>query len=184
MEDRERSLIVACACQPDTQRLAQAASVRTRAECWSQLTAVQRLGVRLLKHSPRHRNLDLRCVVAASCCIDASSATLYCNCGIYKAARRISVDTETNANRRLTPTANRLSCCSAAGWSSLVARRAHNPKVAGSNPAPAIHKRPVIQMTGRLCFCQVARSTRSTRAMASRQSSRSQHRRRARCWTG
>ena len=24
-----------------------------------------------------------------------------------------------------------------AGWSSLVARRAHNPKVAGSNPAPA-----------------------------------------------
>ena len=26
---------------------------------------------------------------------------------------------------------------SAAGWSSLVARRAHNPKVAGSNPAPA-----------------------------------------------
>ena len=27
-----------------------------------------------------------------------------------------------------------------AGWSSLVARRAHNPKVAGSNPAPAIKK--------------------------------------------
>ncbi len=26
-----------------------------------------------------------------------------------------------------------------AGWSSSVARRAHNPKVAGSNPAPAIH---------------------------------------------
>ena len=24
------------------------------------------------------------------------------------------------------------------GWSSLVARRAHNPKVVGSNPAPAI----------------------------------------------
>jgi hypothetical protein len=24
-----------------------------------------------------------------------------------------------------------------AGWSSLVARRAHNPKVVGSNPAPA-----------------------------------------------
>jgi hypothetical protein len=31
---------------------------------------------------------------------------------------------------------------SAAGWSSLVARRAHNPKVAGSNPAPAIEKGP------------------------------------------
>ena len=29
-----------------------------------------------------------------------------------------------------------------AGWSSQVARRAHNPKVAGSNPAPAISRRP------------------------------------------
>ena len=28
-----------------------------------------------------------------------------------------------------------------AGWSSLVARRAHNPKVAGSNPAPATTSR-------------------------------------------
>ncbi len=27
--------------------------------------------------------------------------------------------------------------CGDAGWSSLVARRAHNPKVVGSNPAPA-----------------------------------------------
>ena len=27
-----------------------------------------------------------------------------------------------------------------AGWSSLAARRAHNPKVAGSNPAPATNK--------------------------------------------
>jgi len=26
---------------------------------------------------------------------------------------------------------------SVAGWSSLAARRAHNPKVVGSNPAPA-----------------------------------------------
>ena len=30
-----------------------------------------------------------------------------------------------------------------AGWSSLVARRAHNPKVVGSNPSPAIMK-PVL----------------------------------------
>src|SRR5690554_2520456 len=30
----------------------------------------------------------------------------------------------------------------AAGWSSLVARRAHNPKVAGSNPAPATNESP------------------------------------------
>ena len=29
-----------------------------------------------------------------------------------------------------------------AGWSSLVARRAHNPKVAGSNPAPATQESP------------------------------------------
>ena len=28
-----------------------------------------------------------------------------------------------------------------AGWSSLVARRAHNPKVVGSNPAPATIKK-------------------------------------------
>ena len=32
-------------------------------------------------------------------------------------------------------------CPSDAGWSSQVARRAHNPKVAGSNPAPAIRRR-------------------------------------------
>ena len=39
-----------------------------------------------------------------------------------------------------------------AGWSSLVARRAHNPKVVGSNPAPAtnmarfltLHLRPLV----------------------------------------
>ena len=31
-----------------------------------------------------------------------------------------------------------------AGWSSLVARRAHNPKVVGSNPAPATTKRSEI----------------------------------------
>ncbi|SUZ59812.1 uncharacterized protein METZ01_LOCUS12666 [marine metagenome] len=29
-----------------------------------------------------------------------------------------------------------------AGWSSLVARWAHNPKVAGSNPAPATKNKP------------------------------------------
>ncbi len=28
-------------------------------------------------------------------------------------------------------------CAVVAGWSSLAARRAHNPKVVGSNPAPA-----------------------------------------------
>ncbi len=34
-----------------------------------------------------------------------------------------------------------------AGWSSLVARRAHNPKVGGSNPPPAITiNGPVVQL--------------------------------------
>ena len=28
-----------------------------------------------------------------------------------------------------------------AGWSSMVARRAHNPKVVGSNPAPATNNK-------------------------------------------
>ena len=36
----------------------------------------------------------------------------------------------------------------AAGWSSLVARRAHNPKVAGSNPAPATKKALVRVLLG------------------------------------
>ena len=31
-----------------------------------------------------------------------------------------------------------------AGWSSLVARRAHNPEVEGSNPSPATKKGPVV----------------------------------------
>ncbi len=33
--------------------------------------------------------------------------------------------------------------CDAAGWSSLVARRAHNPKVVGSNPSPATKENPL-----------------------------------------
>ena len=31
--------------------------------------------------------------------------------------------------------------CNIAGWSSPVARRAHNPKVVGSNPAPATNQK-------------------------------------------
>ena len=37
-----------------------------------------------------------------------------------------------------------------AGWSSLAARRAHNPKVAGSNPAPATK---YFLGSGRALFC-------------------------------
>ena len=44
-----------------------------------------------------------------------------------------------------------------AGWSSPVARWAHNPKVAGSNPAPAT-KFPLgnelVEETGSFCFRQ------------------------------
>ena len=37
-----------------------------------------------------------------------------------------------------------------AGWSSLVARRAHNPKVVGSNPAPATKKNAQVIRPGNL----------------------------------
>src|SRR6185312_4909855 len=46
-----------------------------------------------------------------------------------------------------------------AGWSSLVARRAHNPKVAGSNPAPATLRRKGARF-GRL-FCLDAGARRN-----------------------
>ena len=42
----------------------------------------------------------------------------------------------------LNPDGRRYTAGRDAGWSSLVARRAHNPEVAGSNPAPATGKAP------------------------------------------
>ena len=39
-----------------------------------------------------------------------------------------------------------------AGWSSLAARRAHNPKVAGSNPAPATNQAKRPREDGAFCF--------------------------------
>src|SRR6185436_19809606 len=39
-----------------------------------------------------------------------------------------------------------------AGWSSLVARRAHNPKVACSNHAPATLRGPQVERLAGLCF--------------------------------
>src|SRR3569623_1775805 len=39
-----------------------------------------------------------------------------------------------------------------AGWSSPVARQAHNLKVAGSNPAPATNKKPALA-NARRAFC-------------------------------
>src|SRR3954447_18160168 len=47
--------------------------------------------------------------------------------------------------------AARYNAASDAGWSSQVARRAHNPEVAGSNPAPATRKAPE---TGLLFFSE------------------------------
>ena len=46
----------------------------------------------------------------------------------------------------LNPDGRRYTAGRDAGWSSLVARRAHNPEVAGSNPAPAI--REALQLQG------------------------------------
>ncbi len=37
-----------------------------------------------------------------------------------------------------------------AGWSSLEARRAHNPKVIGSNPVPAIRKQNVFKQIAQI----------------------------------
>ena len=46
-----------------------------------------------------------------------------------------------------------------AGWSSLVARRAHNPKVVGSNPAPATkHQKRLLERVAffvRACFIKI-----------------------------
>ncbi len=45
-----------------------------------------------------------------------------------------------------------------AGWSSLVARRAHNPKVVGSNPAPAtIEKNKGLDYILSPCFICIAK---------------------------
>ena len=40
-----------------------------------------------------------------------------------------------------------------AGWSSSVARRAHNPKVVGSNPAPATIYESLDSIESRLFSC-------------------------------
>ena len=42
-----------------------------------------------------------------------------------------------NSAINVLPLTERITNRLVAGWSSLVARRAHNPKVVGSNPAPA-----------------------------------------------
>ncbi len=52
-----------------------------------------------------------------------------------------------------------------AGWSSLVARRAHNPKVAGSNPAPAtINSNPDLRKQARVFALKAVDSRRCNSA--------------------
>ena len=53
--------------------------------------------------------------------------------------------------RREGPKNGRISA-SDAGWSSLAARRAHNPKVVGSNPAPAT-KYQTLSLQNARVFC-------------------------------
>src|SRR5687768_8706111 len=49
-----------------------------------------------------------------------------------------------------------------AGWSSLVARQAHNLKVAGSNPAPAPNLKPPETAPGGFCLMAYVISERAT----------------------
>src|SRR5690242_11944918 len=53
-----------------------------------------------------------------------------------------------------------------AGWSSLAARRAHNPKVAGSNPAPATRSFLMQEslLVRLFCWLQGCTARRETRA--------------------
>ena len=44
-----------------------------------------------------------------------------------------------------------------AGWSSLAARRAHNPKVVGSNPAPATNQ-PISDLSNRQLLDSIEKS--------------------------
>src|SRR5215218_9734921 len=64
----------------------------------------------------------------------------------------------------LAPFRSRYTFGRAAGWSSQVARRAHNPEVAGSNPAPATQKSPA---QAGFFFGATARRPRSASVSAS-----------------
>ena len=62
-----------------------------------------------------------------------------------------------------------------AGWSSLVARRAHNPKVVGSNPAPATTKRSE-EIQDAFLFCISLKTPPSPYAASRRNRQRRQNR--------
>ena len=64
-----------------------------------------------------------------------------------------------------------------AGWSSLVARRAHNPEVVGSNPAPATKKLQLVGYAGELfcCFPTMSRLFSDCKLRGRHQEGRSRH---------
>ncbi len=84
-------------------------------------------------------------------CRNVPEVTLKCslrNLGFANARRRVIMNTAVDQQLH------------SAGWSSLVARRAHNPKVVGSNPAPATNfsqVRWLIRLTCLLCIRWVLR---------------------------
>ena len=67
--------------------------------------------------------------------IGASTLAAACRGDVRRNPRSGPGESSNRPPRRYTPARD-------AGWSSLVARRAHNPEVAGSNPAPATGKAP------------------------------------------
>ena len=71
-----------------------------------------------------------------------------------------------------------------AGWSSPVARQAHNLKVAGSNPAPATtdNRRPAIARSGAFSFCAAPVQAERIAARSPRNSSRRLQRTAASAW--
>ena len=124
------------------------------------------LAARRLRARGRDRNHPLRALSPScgsrvrstrrsSCSRSSSPATTSCStrspgCSCSRSASCSSA--RYAASRRAAPRLRRLSVALSrnrglrynrrrvAGWSSQVARRAHNPEVAGSNPAPAIEK--------------------------------------------
>ena len=90
----------------------------------------------------------------AGTCTESSPSQPHSNAGFLpdkQGHSRIKVDSRVKDARM-----------AAAGWSSLVARRAHNPKVVGSNPAPAtrfMHKASTVKTAGAFC-CAVHFSCR------------------------
>jgi hypothetical protein len=74
-------------------------------------------------------------------------------------------DTQDQVVKRQSSNPSSLTLRLAAGWSSPVARQAHNLKVAGSNPAPAPkhHKSPADTLGGAFCRSRLIPPSKSLR---------------------